>query len=326
MLDPEHLVPELDGHLGIQHVEVAADHHADEPSSAQLCGRCGPHDAAVPQHGDAIGDGEYLVEPVGDVDDRHAVVAQSADDTEQVLHLGVAERGGGLVHDDDAGVEAERLRDLDQLPLAHTEPGDHAVRVDVQSELGHELLGSLAHRPPVEHAEAVPMLSSQEDVLVHRELGDQVELLVDHRDAAVLGLAGVLERRRLPVDEQRALELRVDAAHDAHEGRLPRPVLPNEGVDLSHAHIERHVLERDDTREALGDIAHGEDHGALVDTAHSPEIAGHVFPASGSDRPVPPRTGGDHQDRPVGPSRVIHCITRCQGARLHHGTPSIGFR
>ena len=87
------------------------------------------------------------------------------------------------------------------------------------------------------------MLAAQEDVLVDRELRHQVELLVDHGDAASLGLARVAEGRRLPVEQHLALELGVDAAHDPHERGLAGAVLADEPVDLPDVDVERHVLE-----------------------------------------------------------------------------------
>ena len=100
----------------------------------RLCADRRPDHPPVPQHRDAVGDGVDLVEAMRDVDHRHVMVAQAADDVEEVLDLAVAQRRGGLVHDEDAGVEAERLGDLDELALADAQALDGPARVDVEAE------------------------------------------------------------------------------------------------------------------------------------------------------------------------------------------------
>ena len=43
----------------------------------------------------------------------------------------VGERGGRLVHDQHAGVEGDRLRDVDELLLADAQLADRPARVEV---------------------------------------------------------------------------------------------------------------------------------------------------------------------------------------------------
>ena len=54
--------------------------------------------ASVAQHGDAPADAEHLVEPVGDVDDRHAARREPLDQGEQLRDLAAGQRRGRLVH------------------------------------------------------------------------------------------------------------------------------------------------------------------------------------------------------------------------------------
>ena len=82
------------------------------------------------------------------------------------------------------------------------------------------------------------MLAPEVDVLVDRQLRHQVQLLVDHGDAAVDGFAGVVEGHGLVIEQHLAVELRVDPAHDLHEGGLACPVLTDQAMDLAHVHVE----------------------------------------------------------------------------------------
>ena len=112
--------PGVDVLLGIQLVEVAADHAAYEVVLGHAVDRLAGDPGAVAQGGDPLADLEDLLQPVGDEQHGRALLAQGADDAEEPGHLAAGEGGGRLVHDQDAGVEGERLGDLDDLLV-----GDH---------------------------------------------------------------------------------------------------------------------------------------------------------------------------------------------------------
>ena len=59
--------------------------------------------------------------------------------------LGRREGGGRLVHDEDAGVERERLGDLDELLLADAQAADAGVRVELDAEAVEEAPGGGGH-------------------------------------------------------------------------------------------------------------------------------------------------------------------------------------
>jgi hypothetical protein len=105
--------------------------------------------------------------------------------------------------------------------------------------------------------EAVPHpLAPEEDVLPHGEFGDEVELLVDDRDAGRLRDGG---RRDVPgpaVQEDLAPVRVVGPAQDLDEGALAGAVLAHEREHLAAAQVERYVLQRVDARERLVDPLH----------------------------------------------------------------------
>src|SRR6218665_53768 len=63
------------------------------------------------------------------------------------------------------------------------------------------------------------------DVLGHRDIGHQVQFLMDHRDAMAEGRARAGQRHRLAAQQDLALVRRVDAGNDLHQRRLASPVL-----------------------------------------------------------------------------------------------------
>ena len=93
---------------------------------------------------------------------------------------------GRLVHDDQPGLERQRLGDLDQLPLASDSAADRRVGGEIDAELlrGAARTGACSvaavdqpQRP------AVQRLAADEDVGGDVEIVEQVELLVDEGDA-----------------------------------------------------------------------------------------------------------------------------------------------
>ena len=92
--------------------------------------------APVAKHGHHVAQPEDLVEPVRDVDHRHAVPAQEIDDLHQALDLARLERGGRLVHDHDPVIGVDRARDGDHLLDAEPELPERAPDVDVDAVAG----------------------------------------------------------------------------------------------------------------------------------------------------------------------------------------------
>ena len=110
-----------------------------------------------------------------------------------------------------------------------------AAVADAYADAGADLVEPgrrlAAHAAAIEHAEAA-RLTAEEQVLHHRELRDEVELLVDDGGAGRLGVAGRADRDGLAVDVDAAGVGGVGAAQDLHQRGLARAVLAHQRVDL----------------------------------------------------------------------------------------------
>ena len=99
---------------------------------------------------------------------------------EQALDLRRKQNRGRLVEDEQARLAHQALDDLDALALAHREVLDPRPRVEDEAVL----LGQgpdPGRAPPVaQHAARL----AEHQVLDHRHVGDQTEVLVHHGDAA----------------------------------------------------------------------------------------------------------------------------------------------
>ncbi len=100
-------------------LDAFAGHQLGEPVVVEIGGAEGADLAAVAQHRDPLGDLDHLLQPVADEDDGDALRLQPADRREQQLDLVAGQRGGRLVHEEDAGVGGEAAADRDDLALRH---------------------------------------------------------------------------------------------------------------------------------------------------------------------------------------------------------------
>ena len=117
-----------------------------------------------------------------DIDDRHALAAQSPQDGEQALDLAAAQRGRRLVEHQHGRIMGERLGDFDELALGKRQPADRYVVRHLHADPGERLPRCGPHRGDVEQAEAARLVA-QCDILRHRQVWKQAQLLVDGGDA-----------------------------------------------------------------------------------------------------------------------------------------------
>ena len=69
-----------------------------------------------------------------DIDDGDLTRRQPADRREQLIDLRFGERGRRLVHDQDAGVDRQRLRDFHHLLFGDAQAGDAGAWVDLNTQ------------------------------------------------------------------------------------------------------------------------------------------------------------------------------------------------
>ena len=183
--------------------QLASDHARDHGALGRLL-----HDdiddlAPVAQDRRGLADAEHLVHLVRDVDDRDALRRQLGDQDGQALELRRGQARGRLVHGEDLGVLHHGAGDLDDLALGDLEGADGCGRVDGRVERRQGLGGRLL-LPAARHEQAASGFQrmAEEHVLRDGELGNVLELLMDHRDPGAAGryrpVPGNAQRRRSP--------------------------------------------------------------------------------------------------------------------------------
>ncbi len=243
-----------DGHRRVG--QFAADHHRDD-----LRNRCPrrlnrAHTGAIPHHGDAVGDALDLVHLVADVDHADAFVPEPPDDVEEFADLGLVEGGGRLVHDEDAGLEAERLGDFHHLLPGDGQFADRHPRVDMDIHAFEDRPRVGVEPCLVDLPEGQARLASDPDVLPDREVAHQREFLVDDADAEILRRFRRGQGHFLTVEQDAAAIGVIDTGQAFHQRRLARAVFAHQGMDLAGVKVEIDRLQRVDTGKALVDPLH----------------------------------------------------------------------
>ena len=192
-----------------------------------------------------------------------------AHDLEQRVALRRRQRGGRLVHHQDARVERQRLGDLDQLLLADPQLRHAALRVDLDSEPREQPVRRLGDPSSIDDRAGDQRLAAKEDVVGRRQLRDEIELLMNDRNARPLGVlhAGELHRRAHEPDD--AVVLDVNAGENLHQRRLAGAVLADQRMNLAGPEVEVDVDQGRDTAERLGDARDFEDN-AIAASAQFP--------------------------------------------------------
>ena len=102
---------------------------------------------ALAEHGHAGAELLDLLELVRHEEDGLALGGQPAQGVEELLALGGADAGGGLVEDEHARAQPQQAQQLELLALAHGERADLGLEVDGEAERTGQL-GDAPWRPP----------------------------------------------------------------------------------------------------------------------------------------------------------------------------------
>ena len=133
-------------------LEGLAGHQLGQPRLGHAGGREDADEPPVAQDGDALADLEHLGQAVADQDHGDAVGGEAADDLQERVGLGLGQRRGGLVHEDEARVGGERPADRHHLPPRDRELAHRPVEIEGEAEPLDRRARHLAHPRPVHPA------------------------------------------------------------------------------------------------------------------------------------------------------------------------------
>ena len=190
-------------------------------------------------------------------------LAQLAHHAEELFGLVRVEARRRLVEDEDPRRrDVKRPADRRHL-LDRDRIGAQGLRhVDLDVEVVEDPGGPAVHRPPIDPTPA-PRRAPDQDVLGHRKVRAEIDLLVDGADPDGLGVLGGSDVDVLPVEGDGAGIRPLDAGQDLDQRGLAGAVLADEGVDLAWCQVEVHALEGLHAGEGFLDAAHGQEEASL---------------------------------------------------------------
>ena len=265
--DPQELLARLSLHVRREVIlEPATNHHFDERRSIHLGDRTRGDVPSIAQDRDRVAQPEDLLEPVADVDARHATVAQPADKRIQTLGFVLRQAARRLIEDDEARALADRRRDLQHLLLTDGQRANRARHVERGVDRRQHRFRAASHLAPGNKTSRRRQ-AAQAEILGDRQVLAERELLVDHRDARLERIGRAVKADRFAADDDAAFVGRVNAGQQLAERALPRAVLATKRMTGSRGDRERHAIERGDTGETLGDAVE-----ANLIRGHGPRI------------------------------------------------------
>ena len=239
--------------------QLVADHQPHQLALRQPGDLARRDQAPVAHDGDAVGDGEDLLQAVRDVEDEQAARLQRADDAEELLLLGQRQHGGRLVEDEDAGVGGERRAPARRSWRSAT----LSVRDRARRGRGGCRSASASRRAPraapraIDAGRAAPANSRPRKMLSATVSSrDRAELLVDDADAGGARVGGRREGDRPRPSRRIAPALAGKTpARMFISVDLPAPLAPTDGVDLAGFGGEVHMVERQHSGKPAGQPA-----------------------------------------------------------------------
>jgi hypothetical protein len=229
------------GALGERLVDRSTNHRGDDLVERRRSHRPRPHDSAVPQYGDLVGDPFHLGQPVADVADGDAVAGEPPDEIEDPFGVVRWQDRSRLVEDHGNGVAGQHLGHLDELSLGDRQPADRPVHAQRRrSDAFEERVDTGTMRPSIDEQPAA-RLDGQHHVVRDGEIVHERQLLIDDPDPRGERVARRGENLRGAVQLDVPLVRREAAAENRGERRLPGAVLADDRVYLSGAEGDRHV-------------------------------------------------------------------------------------
>ena len=242
--------------LGIYVGDFTANHHLDQLVFGQILGFASADVLTVAVNTDPVADREDLCHTMGNVDDRNALFLQAANVLEQQLHFALGDGGGGLVHDDDLGVDRDGLDDLDQLALCNGQVAQGLLGRHVQAALFNQALCLFDLGLLVDQT-IFPQFAADKNVFIHGHIQDGIQLLVDHCHTHVHCLFGIGYNVGFSVKEDLTAGIfGIDTHQNLHQGGFTGAVFSHESMDFTRFDLQLYMIKRNNTRESFADIFH----------------------------------------------------------------------
>ena len=196
---------------------------------------------------------------MADVHNGDALGAQFVHDGEQRFDLRRSQRRSGLVQDQHPAVCRDGFCDLDQLHLRNAQGSQFRLGVKVQMNFFQHLGGIGVHFFVVDHCNRADFfggIAAHINILANAALGDGLELLMHHGNAAVQCVQRAFDLDFFSLVNDFSFIHMIDAEHTFHQGRFACAVLAHQSVNSAGPQLQLRVVQRLYAGKGFDDATH----------------------------------------------------------------------
>ena len=251
VFDFENNVSDLGRLLRVDLCHFPADHHFDDLLDIRFRRGHGLDMLAVADDGNVVRHAEDFLHLVADVDHCNALVAQLIDLLDQELDLVGGQRRRRLVHQDDARVCRDCLDDLEHLRFRDGQVLHLFRQIEGKSLLVKILLCLFTHGLHVHGHRVFHDLAAEIHVFKHGHFGNDVQLLVDHRNTGLERIRRAVGVQRLALEQNPAFVRLVKTVDDLQQRGLACAVFADQNMHRPFFDAEIDVVQRANAGEHL---------------------------------------------------------------------------
>ena len=186
-----------------------------------------------------VGELVNFMQPVGDINNGDALLAQAPDEGKQLLDIVVLKRFCRLIQNQYGGIGRQGAGDFDDMTLGQRQ-FLHAL-MNIHAQLVSGNAGNQSRCGGFSNGR-----SRKLQVLVNREITRKLWMLIGNRDALLTPRAWA-PRRRLALHQDRSSVSAQNAGGHANHRRLARTVFAHDGMDLAGIGRKIHTFESMDS-------------------------------------------------------------------------------
>ena len=238
-----------------------ADHEARQIGRGHILHASAGNHHAVAQNRVAVADFHNLPQLMRDKDDAHLLFPQLTQDGEHLFDFRIGQRRRRLVHDDHLRVHQQRAADFHNLLVRRIQIAHHLFGIERQPHAFKNAARLLDHPFVIQKTVLLFQFTPDKHVFVNRQIIDEVQLLMDKRDARIQRLRRRIEFSFLPIQQNLARVRLQNAAQNIHQRRFSRAVFAKQRADFALAQLKAHGFEHFVGTERFADSVHFQFHG-----------------------------------------------------------------